>query len=67
MLSCSVSEREEIIAGAYGAKIAAWWDRAVDIISSATGKGTAVEKILGYYGISKDEAIAFGDGENNLI
>ena len=66
MLSCSVSEREEIIAGADGAKIAAWWDRAVDIIPSATGKGAAVEKILGYYGISKDEAIAFGDGENDI-
>jgi len=38
----------------------------VDIIPSATGKGTAVEKILGYYGISKDEAIAFGDGENDI-
>ncbi len=66
MLSCNKSEHEKIMAGADGAKITYWWDKAVDIIPAATGKGIAVEKILDYYGFSKDEAIAFGDGENDM-
>ncbi|MCR5022792.1 MAG: HAD family hydrolase [Lachnospiraceae bacterium] len=66
MVSCNKSEHERIMAGADGAKITYWWDKAVDIIPAATGKGIAVEKILGFYGFSKDEAIAFGDGENDI-
>jgi hydroxymethylpyrimidine pyrophosphatase-like HAD family hydrolase len=54
------------MSGADGAKITYWWDKAVDIIPAATGKGIAVEKILSFYGFSKDEAIAFGDGENDI-
>ncbi len=66
MVSCNKSEHERIMAGADGAKITYWWDKAVDIIPAATGKGIAVEKILRFYGFSKDEAIAFGDGENDM-
>ena len=48
------------------AKIAAWWNRAVDIIPASGGKGIAVEKVLGFYGISKADSMAFGDGNNDL-
>ena len=30
------------------------------------GKGNAVNAVLDYYGFSKEEAIAFGDGENDV-
>ena len=30
------------------------------------GKGNAVNAVLNYYGLSKDEAIAFGDGRNDI-
>ena len=48
------------------AKIAAWWDRAVDIIPANGGKGIAVEKVLEFYGISKADSMAFGDGNNDI-
>ena len=47
------------------AKIAAWWDRAVDIIPANGGKGVAVEKVLEFYGIDKADSMAFGDGNND--
>lgn len=47
-------------------KITAWWDRVVDVIPQNGGKGQAVEKILEYYGFYKNEALAFGDGDNDI-
>lgn len=52
--------------GVRHAKIAAWWDRAMDIIPANGGKGIAVEKMLEYYHLDKAEAIAFGDGNNDI-
>ncbi len=48
------------------ARITAWWDRAVDIIPSSSGKGPAISRMLEYYGITKEEAMAFGDGNNDI-
>lgn len=48
------------------AKIAAWWDRAMDIIPANGGKGVAVEKMLAFYGIDKADSMAFGDGNNDI-
>ena len=48
------------------AKIAAWWDRAVDIIPTAGGKGNGIAAVLQAYGIDKADAMAFGDGNNDL-
>ena len=48
------------------AKIAAWWDRATDIIPADGGKGKGIGKMLEYYGFDKAEAIAFGDGNNDI-
>lgn len=44
MLGCVESEYPKIMKNVRHAKITAWWDRAVDIIPSDGGKGTAVEK-----------------------
>jgi len=66
MMGGRVEEYDQILAGAEGAEITAWWDRAVDIIPFNCGKGTGIERILAYYGLSKEEAIAFGDGSNDI-
>lgn len=66
MLGCSLEERKQILLGTENAKLAAWWDRAIDIIPKESGKGTAINKVLAYYQLSKEEAIAFGDGANDI-
>lgn len=49
-----------------GTSVTAWWDRAADLIPAESGKGKAVKNILDYFGFSKQEAIAFGDGRNDI-
>jgi Cof subfamily protein (haloacid dehalogenase superfamily) len=66
MCACDKHEYEQIIKGTTNTKIVAWWDRAGDIIPVDSGKGNAINKVLEYYGFSKDEAIAFGDGANDI-
>ncbi len=66
MLSCVSSEYEEILRGTKGTSVTSWWDRAADLIPAESGKGGAVKNILDYFGFSKQEAIAFGDGRNDI-
>lgn len=66
MIGCDLEERKHILKGTQNAKMVAWWERAVDIIPSRGGKGSAIEKVLSYYQYSKDEAMAFGDGINDV-
>lgn len=65
-MSLRESEYERALEGTKDIKIAAWWDRAVDIIPKTAGKGRAIEKVLDYYGFRKDQALAFGDGNNDI-
>ena len=66
MLGCRASDHQALLQGVAGARITGWWDRAVDVIPANCSKGRGLEKILEYYGIRKEEAIAFGDGNNDL-
>lgn len=66
MCSCRKEEHEQILQGTKKTQITSWWDKAVDIIPLACGKGNAVNAVLAYYGFSKEEAIAFGDGKNDI-
>ncbi len=66
MMGCRPEEYDALLQGVQGAKIAAWWDRAVDIIPAIGGKGRGVEKMLEYYGFDRSQAMAFGDGNNDL-
>lgn len=66
MMGCREPEYEQMMKDISHAKIAAWWDRAVDIIPADGGKGKAIEKILEYYKLDPSEAIAFGDGNNDI-
>ena len=64
-----VGGREEeygaLMHGVEHAKIASWWDRAVDIIPASGGKGVGIEHVLAYYHLDKSQAMAFGDGNND--
>lgn len=59
-------EYDALLKDAAGAKITAWWHRAVDIIPAVGGKGVGVSKILTYFGFDRSQAMAFGDGNNDI-
>ena len=61
-----LSERPQLVKDTDNAKVAAWWDRAVDIVPADGGKGVGVTKVLEYFGIDRANAMAFGDGNNDL-
>ncbi len=66
MLACTPEEYNTILENVKHAKIATWWDRAVDIIPANGGKGMGIAAMLEYYGFDKSEALAFGDGGNDI-
>ena len=66
MLGCREADYPAILNGVQCAKITAWWDRAVDIIPADGGKGMGIQKILDYYHLDRTEAMAFGDGNNDI-
>lgn len=66
MMGASKDDFDAILSGVKSAKITAWWDRAVDIIPIQSGKGAAVKNILEYFHLDAEQAIAFGDGENDI-
>ncbi len=66
MLGCRAADFDHLLNGVKNAKITSWWDRAVDIIPKGAGKGVAVEALLRAYGFTAEEAIAFGDGDNDV-
>lgn len=53
LMSGREAEYPAILKDVENAKIAAWWDR-------------AVEKMLEFYGIDKSDSMAFGDGNNDI-
>ena len=66
MMGCERSEWDKVLEGTENASIAAWWDCAVDIIPKGSGKGNAIKKVLEHFNFSEDEALAFGDGGNDM-
>lgn len=66
LLGCRETDYSAILKDVDGAKIAAWWDRTVDIIPANGGKGIGIQKVLEYYHLDKSEALAFGDGNNDI-
>lgn len=66
MLGCRAEEYAAVLKDVTGARITAWWDRAVDIIPANGGKGMGIRKILEHYRLDKEEAMAFGDGNNDM-
>ena len=66
MVATTEDQDELILENTTTLKIARWWDRACDIIPCNGGKDIGIQKILDYYNFKKDEAMAFGDGGNDI-
>ena len=66
LMGCRKADYPRILQDTVNAKIAGWWDRAVDIIPASGGKGIGVRKTLDYFGLTPAQAMAFGDGNNDL-
>ena len=66
MLGCQEKDYPQLLRNTNHARITAWWDRAADIIPSGSGKGVGVGKILAHYHLDRSQALAFGDGNNDL-
>lgn len=46
--------------------ITSWFDTGIDIIPKHGGKDVGMEKFLEKYGMTREETMAFGDGENDI-
>lgn len=66
MLGLREPEYPAILESVVGAKIAAWWDRAVDVIPASGGKGAGIRAVLHHFHLSPENAMAFGDGNNDI-
>ncbi|WP_018142713.1 HAD family hydrolase [Alloscardovia criceti] len=66
MCSATEAEYEQVLKGTRHTQITAWWDKALDIIPAMSGKGRATKAVLDYYGFTPEEALAFGDGRNDI-
>ena len=65
-LYATTDEAKEFIKELPDCKISQWNPYAYDILSKEGGKMTGIESILKYYGIKREEIMAFGDGENDI-
>lgn len=63
-----VTEKDEQIVKNYvpECKVTRWNKAGVDIVSKTGGKVAGIQKYLEKYGISREETMAFGDGENDI-
>lgn len=43
-----------------------WHPYIVNVLEEEVSKSVAIKKVLDYFGFTKEEAIAFGDGENDI-
>ncbi len=66
MLGCGPTDHPAIIRDAAGVKLAVSWDRAVDVIPASSGKGISIAKILKHFHLDPSQAMAFGDGLNDM-
>lgn len=66
MMGGKEKDYPKILKDVQHAKIAAWWDRAIDIVPANGGKGLGIQKVLEYYHLDVSEAMAFGDGNNDI-
>ena len=66
MLGCRPADHPAITQGTIGVKMAVSWDRAADVIPAASGKAASIAKILEHFHLDASQAMAFGDGLNDM-
>lgn len=59
-------ETEKIAPKIPNCKITRWYNEGIDIISKDGGKANGIQKVLEFYGMTKEEIIAFGDSDNDM-
>ena len=47
-------------------KLTGWWPKAIDVVPKTGGKAIGVKKILNHFKMDEKDAIAFGDGNNDI-
>ena len=62
----SPEEETEIMRLMPGSVTTRWNDAFTDIIPAGSSKSVGMEKILGLFGIKREECMAFGDGGNDI-
>jgi len=66
MVGFRPSDQQTLLSDVEDVKLAISWERAADIIPAVNGKGAAIQKILEYYQLKPEEALAFGDSYNDM-
>ena len=66
LIGCHKEDHSLLLKNVRNAKITFWWDNAADIIPATGGKGLGIQKVLEYYNLDRSEAMAFGDGNNDI-
>ena len=59
-------EAEQISRQLKSCTVTSWTSDAYDVISMEGGKRKGIQRLIANYGISRDEIMAFGDGENDI-
>lgn len=65
-IGCNPDEEEIIAASVPGCEIVRWDPRFVDLIPAGGGKGGGVAAVLDHLGLEREEAVAFGDSQNDI-
>ncbi len=66
MIGTTADQDEALMKGISRFQLVRWWKNACDIIPIDSGKDIGIKKILDSYGYKKEEAMAFGDGGNDI-
>lgn len=66
MVSARANEYDALLANTSKLNAVSWWPKACDIIPKDGGKGRAIKEILKFYGFTKEQSMAFGDGGNDI-
>lgn len=66
MIGCREEDFPKVLQGTHRVKMVAWWEKEADVIPVESGKGVAVRQMLAHYGIDPAQAMAFGDGNNDM-
>lgn len=62
----SLRDEQEVLARMKQVKMANWFEGSWDFIHAAAGKASAIRQTLKTLGFQPQEAMAFGDGENDI-
>lgn len=63
---CSPEQEKELIARMPSCETTRWTPLLCDVMPLGGGKHVGIQKALDYYGIAREESMAFGDGENDI-